>query len=130
MAYNLLAFDCVAVAVMDARCSQVYTALFKVKNTTIERLTDDLAVPISELKDFVSDFIFKYIDQEKIFFEDYKSAMKEYGDAEEVEISYEILDEHGVPHDKTFYISILIDGDEMGIGKGKNKKEANRRLPR
>ena len=50
--------------------------------------------------------------------------MKEYGDAEEVEISYEILDEHGVPHDKTFVMSCLIDGEEMGVGKGKNKKEA------
>ena len=79
---------------------------------------------INFAKNFVSDFIFKYIDQEKIFFEDYKSAMKEYGDAEEVEISYEILDEHGVPHDKTFIMSCLIDGEEMGVGKGKNKKEA------
>lgn len=56
MAYNLIGFDCIAVAVMDARCSQVYTALFKVKNTTIERLTDDLAVPISELKDMLSSY--------------------------------------------------------------------------
>ena len=29
-----------------------------------------------------------------------------------------------MPHDKTFIISILIDGVEMGVGKGKNKKEA------
>ena len=75
-------------------------------------------------KDFVSKAIFKYIDENKIFFADYKSAMKEYGDAKELDISYKILKEYGVPHDKTFIISILIDGVEMGIGKGKNKKEA------
>ncbi|WP_406534750.1 ribonuclease III [Methanobrevibacter sp.] len=75
-------------------------------------------------KDFVSKIIFKYIDENKIFFADYKSAMKEYGDAKELDISYEVLEEYGVPHDKTFIISILIDGVEMGIGKGKNKKEA------
>ena len=75
-------------------------------------------------KDYISKIIFKYIDEEKIFFFDYKSAVKEYGDAEEVEISYEILEEYGVPHDKTFIIAILIDEVEMGIGKGKNKKEA------
>ena len=75
-------------------------------------------------KDYISKTIFKYIDEEKIFFFDYKSAIKEYGDAEELEISYDILEEYGVPHDKTFLIAILIDGKEMGIGKGKNKKEA------
>ena len=49
---------------------------------------------------------------------------KEYGDAQEIEISYKILHEYGVPHDKTFIIAILVDGKEMGVGKGKNKKEA------
>ena len=75
-------------------------------------------------KDFISKIIFKYIDEEKVFFADYKSAMKEYGDAQEVEISYKILQEYGVPHDKTFIIAIIVDGKEMGVGKGKNKKEA------
>ena len=75
-------------------------------------------------KEYVSKAIFKYIDENKIFFADYKSAMKEYGDAKELDISYEVLREYGVPHDKTFIIAILIDDVEMGIGKGKNKKEA------
>ena len=78
-------------------------------------------------KDYISKIIFKYIDQEKVFFADYKSAMKEYGDAEEVDVSYEIIEEYGLPHDKTFIISILVDGKEMGIGKGKNKKEAEQK---
>ena len=75
-------------------------------------------------KEFVSKWIFKYIDQERVFFEDYKSAMKEYGDAKEVSIEYQILKEYGVPHDKTFIMACLIDGQEMGVGRGKNKKEA------
>lgn len=75
-------------------------------------------------KNFVKDLIFKYIDQERVFFEDYKSAMKEYGDANEVSIEYIILKEYGVPHDKTFIMACLIDGQEMGVGRGKNKKEA------
>lgn len=49
MAYNLLGYDCIAVAVMDARCSQVYTALFKVSDGVVERLTDDDAMSISDL---------------------------------------------------------------------------------
>ena len=75
-------------------------------------------------KDYISKIIFKYIDENKIFFADYKSAMKEYGDAKNLDIHYEVLDEQGVPHDKTFTISIVIDGEVMGVGKGKNKKEA------
>lgn len=75
-------------------------------------------------KEFISNNIFRYIDDEKIFFRDYKSAIKEYADAEELEITYEIQNEYGVPHDKTFIISILINGVEMGVGEGKNKKEA------
>ena len=75
-------------------------------------------------KQFVTDWIFKYIDQDRVFFEDYKSAIKEYGDANEVVIEYEILKEYGVPHDKTFIMECLLDGERMGVGRGKNKKEA------
>lgn len=76
------------------------------------------------VKRFVSNSIFKFIDANVIFFADYKSAMKEYGDAKDLEVSYKILKECGVPHNKTFITAILIDGEEMGVGKGKNKKEA------
>ncbi|MBQ6099970.1 ribonuclease III [Methanobrevibacter sp.] len=75
-------------------------------------------------KKFISDNIFQYIDEKRVFFTDYKSAIKEYADGEGLEIEYETLNEYGVPHDKTFFISILINGKEMGVGKGKNKKEA------
>jgi ribonuclease-3 len=75
-------------------------------------------------KEFLVSHIFQYIDEERVFFRDYKSAIKEYGDAEEVEITYHMISELGVPHDKTFLISVMIDGEEMGVGKGKNKKEA------
>lgn len=75
-------------------------------------------------KKYIEDNVFKYIDEGKVFFRDYKSAMKEYGDANEVDVSYKIIKELGVPHDKIFVISIVVDGDEIGIGKGKNKKEA------
>ena len=75
-------------------------------------------------KRFVAKSVFEYIDEEKIFFADYKSTIKEYGDANDLIIEYKVLEEYGVPHNKTFIIAIYIDGDELGIGKGKNKKEA------
>lgn len=75
-------------------------------------------------KKFLSEWIFIYIDQERVFFEDYKSKLKEYADSEELTLEYKILKEYGVPHDKTFIMACLIDGKEMGVGRGKNKKEA------
>lgn len=50
MAYNMLGNDCIVCAVMDARCSQVYNALFKVSGDNIERLCDDRALALSDLK--------------------------------------------------------------------------------
>jgi len=50
MAYNMLGNDCVVCAVMDARCSQVYNALFKISGASIERLCEDRALALSDLK--------------------------------------------------------------------------------
>ncbi len=49
MAYNMLGSDCVVCAVMDARCSQVYNALFKISGDKVERLCEDRALALSEL---------------------------------------------------------------------------------
>lgn len=49
LAYNLLGRDCVACAVMDARCKQVYTACFLVGEESVERLTPDEAITIVQL---------------------------------------------------------------------------------
>ena len=51
MAHNLINEDCIACAVMDARCNQVYNAVFKIANGEIERLCEDRAIPINELYD-------------------------------------------------------------------------------
>lgn len=50
MAYNMLGSDCVVCSVMDARCSQVYNALFRVKDCTVTRMTDDRALSLTDLK--------------------------------------------------------------------------------
>lgn len=49
MAFNMIDTDCIVCAVMDARCSQVYNALFRCSGGTIERLTDDRALSLDEL---------------------------------------------------------------------------------
>ena len=79
---------------------------------------------IEKAKEFLKLTVFPYIESKTIFFYDYKSTIKEYGDAEDIEVTYELLEEHGAPHDKTFVMRILIDGEDYGHGVGKSKKEA------
>ncbi len=50
MAENFRDRDAVICAVMDARCNQVYNALFRVENGVVTRLCEDRAVLCDELK--------------------------------------------------------------------------------
>ncbi len=49
IAQNFTGNNCIVCAVMDARCNQVYNALFKIENGKIKRLCEDRAVKCSEL---------------------------------------------------------------------------------
>ena len=51
MAYNLIDTDCVACCVMDARCIQVYNALFDITGGRITRLSSDSADSIEKVTD-------------------------------------------------------------------------------
>lgn len=50
MAYNLTMTDCIVCAVMDARRSQVYNAMFRIRFGEVERLCNDRAIAIEDLK--------------------------------------------------------------------------------
>ena len=79
---------------------------------------------IEKTREFLKKTIFQYIDRDIIFFHDYKSRIKEYGDANEIPVEYKLIEEFGFPHDKTFIIEISVDGEKIGKGIGKSKKEA------
>lgn len=49
IAENFKGTNCTVCAVMDARCNQVYNALFKIENGVITRLCDDRAIMIDDL---------------------------------------------------------------------------------
>lgn len=53
MAYNFLGVPCSVCCVMDARCSQVYTAAFAC-GETVTRLCEDKAVLVSELPEMLT----------------------------------------------------------------------------
>lgn len=50
MAYNLPAFDGYVCPVMDARCQQVYTALFDLSSGKPVPVLEDCAIPLGQLK--------------------------------------------------------------------------------
>lgn len=50
-----LPLDGIVCAAMDARCQQVYTALFESRDGTLSRLTPDEALPLSELQNRLID---------------------------------------------------------------------------
>ncbi len=49
MAFNLQSQDCIVCAAMDARCNQVYNALFEIKDGSITRLCEDRALMIDDV---------------------------------------------------------------------------------
>ena len=51
MAMPFLNDDCIVCCVMDARCNQVYNALFEIKEEKINRLCEDRALMCGELAD-------------------------------------------------------------------------------
>ncbi len=51
IAHNFTVTDAIICAVMDARCNQVYNAMFRVQNGIVMRLCDDRAIFIDELKE-------------------------------------------------------------------------------
>lgn len=48
MAYTAANFDGIVAAVMDARCKQCYCALFLSENGTLQRISEDAALPVAE----------------------------------------------------------------------------------
>jgi ribonuclease-3 len=55
---------------------------------------------------------------------DFKSELQERLARDGTTVSYEVASEEGPPHDRRFMIRATIDGDEIGTGSGRSKKEA------
>jgi ribonuclease-3 len=55
---------------------------------------------------------------------DYKSALQERLARRGELVSYDVVNEQGPPHDRTYSISATIDGVEVGRGTGRSKKDA------
>lgn len=75
-------------------------------------------------KNIVMNIISKYINKGIDFLHDYKSELQELVQTVRKSVIYEIIDESGPAHDRTFTCQVKVDDIIMGIGKGSSKKSA------
>ncbi len=76
---------------------------------------------------FIERVIKEQIDFEELTnsLDNYKSILLEYTQARQWSIpEYQVIDEYGPGHDKTFEVQVFIGQDAMGQGVGKTKKQA------
>ena len=64
-------------------------------------------------------------NEEKPAFKDYKTLLQEIVQKNpEEQLSYELVEERGPDHDKTFVVQVKINSNVIGHGEGKSKKAA------
>ncbi|EKC48116.1 protein containing Double-stranded RNA binding domain protein [human gut metagenome] len=85
---------------------------------------------LTSLKKFVLDIIVKYIDRGENFLHDYKSTLQELVQTVKKSVTYEVIDEEGPSHNKTFTSIVKIDGIVMGKGTAGSKKASEQEAAR
>jgi ribonuclease-3 len=55
---------------------------------------------------------------------DHKTELQEELARQGRQVSYNVLDVQGPPHDRIFTCAAVIDGEEVGVGRGRSKKAA------
>ena len=74
------------------------------------------------------DTILKNIDEN--IFRDYKTILQEIIQSNNGKLSYKLVRESGPDHNKKFEMQVKCGQDVIGLGKGKNKKEAEKEAAR
>jgi ribonuclease-3 len=62
--------------------------------------------------------------------EDAKSELQELLARRGESVGYRVVSEEGPPHERTFAVSALVDGREVGTGTGRSKKDAEQAAAR
>ena len=75
-------------------------------------------------KEYILNIVTPYINNKTYFFNDYKSILQELMQTDKRSFDYELIDESGPSHDKTFTIIVRIDNVIYGKGIAGSKKEA------
>ena len=78
--------------------------------------------------DFVSKFVLniivRYIENGVDFLHDYKSELQELVQTLKKTVTYEVIDEFGPAHNRTFVAQVMVDDLVIGKGIGSSKKNA------
>ncbi len=61
---------------------------------------------------------------------DFKSALQELLARRGSVVNYEVVGESGPPHERTYEVAALVDGEMVGSGSGKSKKHAEQEAAR
>ena len=78
-------------------------------------------------KEFILNFVLNDMEHKKLFY-DSKTILQEIVQARGTELlSYELLEETGPDHNKTFQVAALIGSQEISRGFGRTKKAAEQR---
>lgn len=77
-------------------------------------------------KEFVNQFVLNDIENKQLFF-DSKTILQEVVQAKGLEAQYELLEETGPEHDKTFHVHAFIKGEFDVKGQGHTKKAAEQK---
>lgn len=80
---------------------------------------------LEEVKKFIYKHIIPIIEDKTVdFFDDYKSVLQELVQTDKKSLEYNVIDEQGPAHDKTFTVEVKIDNIVYGSGTAHSKKEA------
>lgn len=85
-----------------------------------------LEAGLEKVREILQDIVFPHIGKDIVKpFVDYKSHLQEYIQSESRSIlQYRLDNVEGPPHNRTFTMSVLLDGIKLGDGVGKSKKDA------
>ena len=75
-------------------------------------------------RNVVMNIIIEYINKKVDFLHDYKSELQEQVQMVRKSAVYEIVEEDGPAHNRTFTCQVRVDDIIMGVGKGSSKKAA------
>lgn len=78
---------------------------------------------IEEADGFVKRYILSDLENKQLFY-DSKTLLQEKMQKQGRSITYELVAETGPDHDKIFTVEVVIDGEVVGKGQGRNKKAA------
>lgn len=83
---------------------------------------------IPKVREVLEKIVFPVINNQSVFFIDYKSRLQEFIQAESRKtVEYQLVKDSGPAHNKTFTVVVMHGNVKLGVGVGKSKKDAEQK---